>query len=286
MRDGYDAAVRKLIISAGDLGITSQRSHGIFQCFEHGVVTTAGLIANGNHSDLAARHARERGLPIGLHFNLTEGSALTRAADIGTLLTTDGYFLGRETFERTLAEGGIDAMQVERELRSQIEWCLQHYGLPTHVDSHHQIHVQPFIAKLLVPILDRYDISFIRIPSEPVSPFGFEIPEQRKEQIRSVSVMAERARTLFAAHGFKFNDHFRGMALLGHASQRNLRHIIGKLPEGVTELMVHPGSANPSGDSFERDPQRLTELNMLLNPDTAQELAERKIELCSYAELF
>lgn len=278
--------MRRLIINADDLGISSQRSHGIFQCHEHGAVTSASLIPNFSYSDIAARHARERDLPTGLHVNLTDGSASSNSSDIRSLLTTDGYFLGRKTFWRVLEEGQIDAGDIERELRAQIEWFLNQYGQPTHVDSHHHVHVHPLIAPVLVALMDRYGIAFVRIPSETIPRFGFELDEERRKWIADLSLQAEKARQLYSAHGIQSPAHFRGLALAGNASQKNFRHTLTSLEEGVTELMMHPGSANPSGDEFERDPQRLTELNILMNPDTQEELRERQIEVCSYQDLF
>ncbi len=278
--------MRRLIINADDLGIASQRSHGIFQCHEHGVISSASLIPNFGDSDVAARHARERDLPTGLHINLTDGSPISRTQDISSLLTMDGYFLGRETFERCLREEAIERVQLEREVRSQLEWFLEHYGQPTHVDSHHHIHVHPVVAPVVVALLDRYGIAFVRIPSEPIPRLGFELEEDRKIWVEALSKQAEHARTLYSAHGIQSTQHFRGLALAGNASQKNFRHTLGSLEEGVTELMMHPGSANPSGGVFEADPQRATELNILMNPDTVEELRERKIELCSYGDLF
>ncbi len=277
---------RRLIINADDLGITSQRSHGIFTAFEQGFVTSASLIPNFSESQKAARHARERELPTGLHLNLTDGAPISAESDIETLLTTDGFFLGRQTLMRMLNEGEIDKHHIERELRSQFEWFLDNHGQPTHVDGHHHIHVHPKVAPILVTLFDRYGISFTRIPSEPVPPFGFMIEEDHMKKIIAINTQADAARALFAAHGVKSTDHFRGMTMVGNASNRNLRHILSRLPEGVTELMVHPGSQNPHGEPFETDPQRVTEFNMVMNPELTTEFEERKIELCSFADLY
>lgn len=278
--------MKKLIINADDLGINSQRSHGIFLAAEHGGVSSATIIPNGSDSDHAARHALERELPSGLHINLTSGPPLSKDADILSLLTTDGYFLGSTGFERTLKEGQVETKHIEREIRSQIEWFLEHYGQPTHVDSHHHIHVHPFVSQILISIVDRYGIAFVRIPSEPKRPFGYEISPEQSACIEKLSIHADVARKLFAAHGIQSTEHFRGLVLAGNASNRNLRHTIGRLPEGTTELMVHPGSPNPSGEPFDSNPQRQTELNMLTNPEFHSELKEREIVLCSFGDLF
>ncbi len=278
--------MRRLIINADDLGITPQRSHGIFLCHEHGIVSSATISPNFSDSQRAARHAREKGLPSGLHLNLTEGAPLSKTADIKTLLTADGYFLGRETLRRVLGEGEVEREHVERELRTQFEWMIDNYGQPTHVDGHHHIHVHPVIAEILVGLFDRYGIAFTRIPSEEVPTFGFEVDAERAKKMQAISAKANKARVLFAAHGVKSADHFRGLALCGHASKRNFRHTVARLLEGTTELMVHPGSQNPAGDLFEIDPQRVTEFNMLFDEDARHELNEREIKLISYGDLY
>ncbi len=278
--------MRRLILNADDLGIAEQRSHGIFLCHEHGILTSASLIPNYPSSTKSGRVAGERGLPTGLHLNLTTGSPMSRTSDIETLITIDGYFLGRETLERVLREKQIDLVHIERELRTQIEWFLGTCGQPTHVDSHHHVHIHPDIAPILIPLLDRYAISFVRIPSEPPIPFGYQISSEQSQKIVHLSERAENARKLFRANGIGSTDNFRGLAYAGNASKRNFRHIIGRLPEGTTECMMHPGSPNPHGEPFDADPQRQTEMNVLLDTDVLKELAEREIQLCSWNDLF
>lgn len=274
----------RLIINADDLGINPQRSHGIFIAQEQGLVTSVSLIPNGSDSETSARRATERDIPTGLHINLTTMTPIAGPNDIKTLVTTDGFFLEMEALERGIQEGMIEATHIEREIRAQIDWFLEHRGQPTHISSHEHIHVHPFVAKILAPIMDRYGISYVRIPSEPSMPFGYEIEKKQQEYIEKISSRAEKARSLYSAHNIGSTDHFRGLAYGGNATMRNLRHTLGRLPEGTIELMVHPGSANPNGEVFDRDPQRQTELNILTNPDTLAELKARNIELISFAD--
>lgn len=278
--------MRRLIINADDLGVNSARTHGIFQCFEFGIVTSATLLCNGSDAAQAAKHAREKRLPTGLHLNLTDGTPMSKPQDVESLLqSTAGEFRERTLQRRALDEGQIDAVHVEREIRAQIEWFLDHHGPPTHLDSHHAVHTHPFIVPLLIPILQRYGIRFVRIHEDLLPPFGFQIPEERVKTLKAMSDEAAAARSFFAAEGIGSTDHFRGLALSGNASAKNLRHILTRLPEGTTELMVHPGSMTPVGTPFDLDPQRQTELQMLTNPDVPALLKERKIDLISYRDL-
>lgn len=279
--------MRLLIINADDLGVNSARTHGIFQCFEFGIVTSATLLCNGSGAAQAAKHAREKKLPTGLHLNLTDGTPMSKTQDVESLLSsTEGEFRERELQRRALDEGQIDAVHVEREIRAQIEWFLDHHGQPTHVDGHHHVHIHSAITPLLIPILDRYGIGLVRLPAEdPLPPFGYVIGEDQLAATKTLAEQARDAQKLFAAHGIRSTDHFRGATLVGNASQKNLRHILTRLPEGTTELMVHPGSMTPVGTPFDLDPQRQTEMQMLMNPDVPILLKERKIGLISYLDV-
>lgn len=277
--------MRRLIINADDLGINPQRSHGIFQCAEFGVVTSVSVIPNCSDSSVSAKHARERGVSAGLHLNLTEEYPLSDRDDIASLLEGNGQFLAREKLIKAIKDGAIEAKHVEREVRAQFEWFMDGYGMPTHVSGHEHIHIEPVVLEALIPLLERYGISRVRIPcEEPLPPFGFDVPEERLRDIALLNERAKAARNSYAAHGVSSTDHFRGETILGNASLKNLRHILNKLPEGTTELMVHPSSDITYGTPFDLDPQRQTELRMLLDESVKGLLAEKKIELVSWAD--
>ncbi len=275
-----------LIINADDLGVNTQRTHGIFQCFEFGIVTSATLLPNATDSDRAGKQAREKKLPTGLHLNLTEEYPLSKAEGIESLLEGNGMFLVGDRMRKALDQGEVKKEHLEREIRAQMEWFFDTVGAPTHVDSHHHIHTHPMVAAALIPALERYGIRFVRIPlEEPLPPFGYIISDEQIEKVRRINDAANIARDMYGAYGIATSDHFRGLTLAGNAALKNLRHILGRLPEGVTELMVHPGSACTYGTPFDLDPQRQTELRMLTDVSIAEELCERGIKLGTYGDL-
>ena len=277
--------MKRLIINADDLGVNPPRSHGIFQAYEQGAVTSATIIPNGSHSDSAARRAREWDMPTGLHLNITEGYPLSAPEHVETLLEANGLFRDRYQLRKLLDEGRIDAAHLEREMRTQLEWFLDNRGQPTHIDSHHHVHIHPAIIPLLCPILERYGIGYVRIPEEPLPPYGYEMESERLASAKRISDQAHSARSHYKAHGIDSTEHFRGLALWGYASKKNLRHTFGRLPEGTTELMVHPGSLAAEGTPFDVDPQRQTELQMLIDPEMGETLERYGIELCSYLSI-
>jgi predicted glycoside hydrolase/deacetylase ChbG (UPF0249 family) len=282
---------RRLIINADDLGANAQRTHGIFQCFEFGVVRSASLFPNFSDSDRAAKHAREKGLPVGLHLNLVEEEPLCKAGDVSSLLEADGRFFLRDKLWALLDSGRIAREHLEREIRAQFEWCHDQGLNLTHVSGNWDCHVHPAVLAALLPLLERFGLRFVRVPCEEPfdsaqgKPLGFTISAEKVAEIRRINDLAKAARAFLTAHGIASTDHFRGHTLLGNASLKNLRHILTRLPEGTTELMVHPGSQCGFGTPFDLDPQRQTELRMLTDESIQSMIDERKIELISWAEL-
>lgn len=278
-------SARRLIINADDLGSSTQRSHGIFLCFEQGVVRSASVVPNMADSARAAKHAREKKLTCGLHLNLTDESPVSDPKHVETLVDAQGNFQGGKGLRRLFAEGGVDRAHLEREVRAQVEWMFDHYGYPSHVSSHDHVHVHPSVMPVVIEAVERYSIRALRMPEEPLPPYGYDIPEEDAERVEALNAETRAARALLAGTPIETADHFRGSTLLGNASKKNLRHVLAKLPEGTTELMVHPSSPSSYGTPFDLDPQRITELQMLLDPELPKLLAERKIELVTYADL-
>lgn len=277
---------RRLIVTADDLGATSARSHGIFLCVEQGLVTNTGLLPNGSDSDQAAKRARERRVPAGLHLALTSGEPLSPPASVASLLMPHGGFAERKEFERRLRTGEADPTHLEREIRAQIEWCLDHYGQPTHLSAVEHVHCHPAVSPLVATIMLRYGMLRVRIPSETLPPFGYVITPQELAAAQEISARAEAARPLFASEGIIGTDTFRGLTLVGRASAKNLRHILSRLPaEGSIELMVHPGAPTPVGTPFDTDPQRVTELQMLTDLTAMALPAKLKLQRLTYADL-
>jgi predicted glycoside hydrolase/deacetylase ChbG (UPF0249 family) len=277
---------RRLIITADDLGANPPRSHGIFLCAEHGLVTNAGLLPNGSDSQTAAKRARERKVPTGLHLALTSGEPLSPPDTVATLLMPNGSFCERKELEKRLHEGTLDIAHLEREIRAQMEWFLDAHGQPTHLSSVDHMHVHPAIVQVVAPILLRYGVLHVRIPEEPLPPFGYEVPAAELAPIAVVNARAAAARALFAGDGIASTDTFRGATLVGRASAKNLRHVLSRLPdEGTIELMVHPGSPTPIGLPFDTDPQRQTELQMLTDESAALLLTKLKLARISYLDL-
>lgn len=276
---------RRLIINADDLGLNVSRSHGIFLCFEQGIVRSATLVPNGSDGAQAARHAREKGLTCGLQLTLTEGYPLSQPNDVSSLLHASGAFVSAAELERRLAEERVDRVHLEREVRAQLEWCLEHHDQPSHLSSTSDVHLHPLLVDLLPNVLLRYGVLRLRLSTEHLPPAGYEVPEAELARVRAISQRAAEARVRYEAEGITGPEHFRGLCLVNRASLKNLRHTLNRLPDdATTEVMVHPGSPCAYGTPFDLDPQRQTELRMLIDPTVIQLLADQKVTLSTFAD--
>jgi predicted glycoside hydrolase/deacetylase ChbG (UPF0249 family) len=126
----------------------------------------------------------------------------------------------------------------------------------------------------------------MRIPDETVPTDGVSPDENLPEEARLFASLGREARRRLAAAGIASSDHFRGLALKGRLDLEGLLELVGTLPEGVTELMVHPGRV-PARDPFSSfsSADRERELEALLDPRFKLALERSGVVLISFREL-
>ena len=128
---------RRLIVNADDLGYDPAVSEGIVLAMRSGVVTSSTLMVNLPHSEHGATLAR--GLPIGLHLNLSRGVPVS--AGFPVALLSDG------AFDETLV-GSLSAEVVAEEAAAQLARAEELLGAPpTHVDVHRHLHRGPGVLE-------------------------------------------------------------------------------------------------------------------------------------------
>jgi predicted glycoside hydrolase/deacetylase ChbG (UPF0249 family) len=93
--------------------------------------------------------------------------------------------------------------------------------------------------------------------------------------------------TISRKYGLHSPDYFLGLAMTGQLGPLALRHMVDILPEGSTEIMLHPGLCDDdlakSGSRLQM--QRELELQALLDPSIKMTIRERHIRLITYREL-
>lgn len=120
-------------------------------------------MANMPAFDHAVQLWRENpGLGVGIHLNLTSGTPLISASQIPRLVRPDGRFHTLSFVLRQLTLGRLDEGQIEVELCAQAERVMSSGIQPTHVDSHHHVHMHPRLQPVVIKVAQRYGIRALR----------------------------------------------------------------------------------------------------------------------------
>lgn len=272
---------RRLIVNADDLGANVPRSIGIVEGHLRGIVTSATMLVNlPGAEDAAARLKLVPRLGVGLHLNLTEGRPV--GTGYRTLTGPDGGFWGKVGARERLKAGLIEAAEIRREIGSQLDRLASWGVRPTHVDGHHHVHVYPGVMPELVPALQARGIPASRLPAVLVG--ADRLPKERLEAVAEYVALTPVARKTALAGGIRTTDAFLGLTMMPQISVQALLGAMTLLPEGTTELMAHPGFADPETGGFS-GPERETELAVLTDPALRVGLDRLGITLATFAEL-
>ncbi|MGI8802300.1 MAG: carbohydrate deacetylase [Solirubrobacteraceae bacterium] len=221
---------RTVIFNADDFGASVGINRGIMRSHTDGVLTSASLMVGGPAAEDAARLAgRHPALAVGLHWDLDfrpaapvdlEDAGAVRA-ELERQLTVAGRLLGRP---------------------------------PTHLDSHHHVHLEPAV--------------------EPIA----------REIARRVGLPLRGSSAVHYIGGF-YAQWEPGVDELEHVSVAALRSILeSELGPGWTELGCHPGFIDEDFRSGYREP-RAAEVATLTDPAVRSALDALGLRLASFAEV-
>lgn len=158
----------QLTIHADDYGISESVSRCIAECFAKGWVNETSLMVNMPYANEAVELARQKGFigKVGLHLNLSQGLPLTgRIKSCPRFCNEDGTFnkkfhhMTKTRFVITKAEQ--DA--VREEVEAQLAKFVKYDGVLKKLDSHHHVHTDWSVYRLLEPLALKYGICAMRI---------------------------------------------------------------------------------------------------------------------------
>ena len=231
-------AAKSLIVNADDLGYDPAVTDGILRAMTEGIVTSATLMVNAPHSAEAA--ARARPFAVGLHLNLARWRPLSGA--VPAELLKDGEFV-----EANAPRLPPDAVRAEA--LAQLAESERLLGKPpTHVDVHKHLHRHPNVLEGLAAAA--------------------------KEKGLPVRSMTATIRDNLGSCGVRTTGYFIGDAgAEAFWTLERFRIELEALPDGLTELMCHPGLA-PTQVASGYNRQREVELQTFLHPG-ARAIVER-----------
>ncbi|HXX94782.1 MAG TPA: ChbG/HpnK family deacetylase, partial [Planctomycetota bacterium] len=232
--------MRWLIVTADELGLSTRRNQGIVDAHAKGIVTSASMLAYGPAFREAVLIAKKLpSLDIGIHLNLSEGEPLVLGHK--TLADPQGRFWGRPEARRRAREGIFDLREVEREAEAQIDTLKQAGIKITHLNSLDHVHIRGDMAKCLSVAAKRHGIRCFRCPADRVRPASLVLDSERAAAVEEYHQSAINSISVYAAQRMRSTENFGGAAISGFLTPDLLIETLRALPEGLTELMVHPG---------------------------------------------
>jgi predicted glycoside hydrolase/deacetylase ChbG (UPF0249 family) len=289
--------MRQLIVNADDFGLTESVSSGILDAHRKGIVTSTTLMANVGAFDTAVSMSRRTPrLGIGVHLNLTAGEPVSPALSIPTLVNRSGRLhLSPGRLLRAIVTRQVNLVEVEAELRRQITKVHCAGILPTHLDGHKHLHVLPGVSDIVIRLAQEFSIPSVRCPREeaPNLPSLLRIGSSRTAVIkqylvgRVVSGFARSFEERLAKAGLLCPARFYGLSQTGFLDTESIVDILGRLSDGVSELMCHPGylDADLVRSGTRLLSQREIELRALTAPGVKKLAADLGIQLVSYRQL-
>jgi hopanoid biosynthesis associated protein HpnK len=231
-----------LIVTADDFGLHEAVNEAVEQASRAGVLTAASLMVGAPGAADAIRRAHTLPqLRVGLHLVLADGRA-TLAPELIPALADEAGRMNSRMFVngvRFFASRNV-RRQLEAEIRAQFS-AFARTGLELdHVNVHKHFHLHPTLLEMLLRIGRDFGVPAVRVPDEPLwfaarSGSGFS-GAQAALLAPWVSLMKLRLRRAQMPH----NNRLFGIAASGAMDETKLLTILARLPQGVTEIYLHP----------------------------------------------
>lgn len=153
----------KIIINADDFGMTKSVNSAIFEIAKVGSLTSTTVMVNMPYAE-EAKELLKLDISIGLHFNLTEGKAISSPDKIKTLVDDNGNFLGKPELTKKISQGKVSQQDVLTELEAQYDKLYEIIGdRLDHMDSHQGLNKLSVVAKALLQFGKKKKIPAIRV---------------------------------------------------------------------------------------------------------------------------
>lgn len=278
---------RFLIVTADDFGLHPAVNEAVYDGARTGVLTAASLMVAAPAADEAVRLAHSLpSLRVGLHLVLTEGESLLGPRAIPDLVGADGRFADRmvlDSFRYCLSS------RVRRQFRAEIQAQFEAFartGLALdHVNAHKHLHVHPGILGDILQIGRRFGMRAVRVPIEPIW-FATHMPNSSWLGNALLNPWVRIMRSQIRRNGFVCNDTVFGMACTGAFDEATLLSVLARLPDGVTEIYMHPARTDrpvtPAMSGYRHD----DELAALLSPAVREAAASCNAATGGYIDAF
>ncbi|MDP9202577.1 MAG: polysaccharide deacetylase family protein [Gemmatimonadota bacterium] len=273
-RLGHPADSKLLIIHADDLGAAHSVDAASFDALDKGAVSSASvMVPTPWIAEVAAYAKAHPNADLGLHLTLTSEwqtyrwGSVAPADKVPSLLDSAGTFPSDEKVVAAMAK----PVEVEREIRAQVERALALGIHPTHLDSHMgSLFTTPELIATYVKVARDYRLPFLALRGDPRA--APQPPLSEKDVLLDAVIIAgpEVQRDQWKAFYLKS---------------------IANLKPGLTEMIVHLGRDDselqavmvkhePYGSAW-----RQRDYDVVTSPEFKKALHDNRVILVTWREL-
>ena len=273
-RLGHPADSKLLIIHADDLAVAHSVDAASFDALDKGAISSASIMVPSPWITEVAAYAKAHpNADLGLHLTLTSEwetyrwGSVAPADKVPSLLDSAGTFPRDEKIVAATAK----PVEVERELRAQVERALALGIRPTHLDSHMgALFSTPELIATYVKVAREYRLPFLALRGDPRAPP--QPPLSEKDVLLDAVIIAGPDVP---------RDQWKAFYLKS----------IANLQPGLTEMIVHLGrddselqavmvNHEPYGSAW-----RQRDYDVVTSPEFKKALQDNRVILVTWKEL-
>jgi predicted glycoside hydrolase/deacetylase ChbG (UPF0249 family) len=246
--------MKQLIISADDFGLTESVTKGISESILNGAVTRTSAMMCTNGKGWIKNYMNGLDGKIGLHLQLTDGTPLLPKEEILSIVDAEGNFPSKSK-----QLGNVNHLEIEKEWEAQMAALLNLGIIPSHIDTHHNVHRFPKIFKVYCALAEKY-----KLPARALS-------SNMAKKLNSIGLLGSNL-CLEKWCG----ENVTSTSLVNHtlSAFRSIEN------NGTIELMCHPGYVDNNLEARSHYLlAREQELAVFLDPQLKTLLANHNIEL-------
>ncbi len=274
---------KRVIINADDFGITEGVNRGMIELANEGILTSTSVMTNIPH--FQEIDSLKDKIGIGIHLNLSVGDPILSPEKLPTLVDEKGSFYEFSVLIKKAINGELSSKEIEAEFNAQISRLVDVGIKPSHVDSHESFMKYPYFIQSIRTIARKHNIRGVRTYSRSI----FEYKRLLNPKRIIISLMLYYQKFIWREAGFHVTDKINSINKLNldyNAAIKKLRDIFRNLPDGVLEVVVHPGYCSEDiallgGYVKERE----VELKALLSEEFKEIIHNSAAELISYNDI-
>lgn len=231
--------MKRLIVTADDLGLSEKINLGIAQSFKEGIVTSTSLLVNAPATEHAISILKDMpSLQVGLHLGIVEGFLTSGHRELRSRYEYFGLnknCLPRDWKEYFFRYSFRNEKHLwNEEFEAQIQKFLDIFPSVPFLNSTQHLHLVPDLFEMIISLCKKYRIPWLRMGNQLIFSGNFS-----KRPIHSLGI--NLLSKLNFSQDVKSTDCLLGTDQAGKLTTESLSQILAKVPQGLSELIVHPG---------------------------------------------